>query len=611
MASSKPNLSTFLARKGDGPKGILPSFASKPVSKVQTEQMDPHTREFRLKQAEAARVQVPPTKLEHSQESKQRPLGKTKSSNAIPLARESDIVKVKEEYSQSKLGRSTSQDRYDATDLSDFDQTTIMSEHSQDIHDTHEGKRDSYLDLKDGRPLSPRGTQSSTNYGSMPNMSDYRSQAAKAAPRDRGADSGRKRTTMINHDEYEEEEEGSDDGADDDLADDDPTLDSKRMNLAMTGLIRPDEAGDFEAFKQTWNNNAGGQYGSDLNFNRFAGAKQSSRPSTELSNVDEEIVQELSSESLVSENETTTSLLPASRFTNRKTQPAKVHRAVNSSFPSKQTSEIPLGQPHPHTKPTVEVPAPETPRPKRKHETKSSLKDQASEPAVHEISSDSPEHQSKGTQTPQPATLLDQTPKASESHNANTSLNSTHATWGDNSPPHTPTPSNQIHPTSPIRDKTPPLILDYNAAELSSMPFFTLQSQPFHIDPRAPTTPLPPHLENASLADKFKTFCPLASNTPIETPTRTPLEVDLPRISAFFASLPLEEYEAAGDYLLEGFEGLIRRFKEARQKKRRAAVEFEREVAEREMLVQRRKEVVEGGLKRLRRAGEGLVRGNG
>ena len=609
MASSKPNLSTFLAKKGDAPKGVLPSFASKQVSKAQVELMDPQTREFRLRQAEAARVQIPPTKLEHSQESKQKLFGKTKSSNAVPLARGSDIVKVKEEYSQSKLGRSASQDRY-ATDLSDFDQTTVMSEHGQASDDKFAGGILSSSTARNNRPLSPRETQTSTDYGSMPDVSNYRNQAAQIEVRNANTGSGETKLAVIDHHGLEEEEI-SDEGADDGLAEDDPTLDSERINLAMTGFIRPDEAGAFKAFQRNWNGNAPSQYESNFNFSRLAGAKQSSFPSTELTNDNEGSPQDVSSESLVSEDESVASPLPATRFTSRKTQSVEAHRAANSLVPSKQTSEIPLGQPRPHPRPTPDLAAPETPRSKRKHETKPSSGDPKSTPTIHQISSDPPENQSKSTQTPQPDALSDHTPKASESHNPNTSLDSTHATWGDNSPPHTPTPLNHTRYASLTHDKSLPLTLDYNAAELSTIQLYTLQSQPFHLDPRAATALLPSHLENAPLADKLKSFCPLPSDTPLTTPARDPTDVNIHRTSEFFSSLPIEEYEAAGDYLLEGFERLIRRFKEARQEKRRAAVDFEREVEEREALVQKRKEVVEGGLKRLKRAGEGLVRGDG
>ena len=425
MASS--NLNNFLAKKGN----------------------------FRFKETEAAKVPIPPTRMEHEQESKQRTFGKSSSSNAIPQARKSDLVRAKQEYSRKRPSRAVSQDRFDATDLSsDFDQTTVMSDHDQ--YDSH--------------PALESG---------------------------------------ISQDNEFWEEEQSDGDADVGMADDDPTLDSQKTNNAITNFatIRPEESHDFQVFKGVFNSREPDLFKSTFN------------------------------------------------------QPV---RTVQSAYPS---DGIPIGQPRP-------LP-------------------------------DSPKKQSKSTQVPQLLDSLNQTPKISIPQNPNNSLNSTHATLDTDSSPHTPTPSNHGQSSSLVDPKDTPLALDYDPSTFPTMPFSTLRSQPFHVDPRAPPSTLPSHLENAPLADKLKELCPLPTPTPGGQSSKT---VDIARISELFASLPIEQYEECGDYLLEGFGALIERMKEARREKRKVEVEFEKLVEEREALVQKRKEVVEGGLKRLRTAGEGLVR---
>ena len=76
-----------------------------------------------------------------------------------------------------------------------------------------------------------------------------------------------------------------------------------------------------------------------------------------------------------------------------------------------------------------------------------------------------------------------------------------------------------------------------------------------------------------------------------------------------FSSLTIEQYEEAGDLLLEKFANVIGRYKEARKSKRMVAKEFEKEVAQREELVRTKTTAVERDLTGLKHAGRKVVQG--
>ena len=76
-----------------------------------------------------------------------------------------------------------------------------------------------------------------------------------------------------------------------------------------------------------------------------------------------------------------------------------------------------------------------------------------------------------------------------------------------------------------------------------------------------------------------------------------------------FSNLTIEQYEEAGDLLLEKFTHVIGSYKEARQTKRKIAKELEKEVAQREELVRTRSSAVERELTGLKHAGRRVVQG--
>ena len=76
-----------------------------------------------------------------------------------------------------------------------------------------------------------------------------------------------------------------------------------------------------------------------------------------------------------------------------------------------------------------------------------------------------------------------------------------------------------------------------------------------------------------------------------------------------FSAMAIAQHEECGDLLIENFSAVLTKYKNARQQKRRLAIEFEKEVARREERVRGNKEAVERDLRRLRRAGEDVVKG--
>ena len=140
--------------------------------------------------------------------------------------------------------------------------------------------------------------------------------------------------------------------------------------------------------------------------------------------------------------------------------------------------------------------------------------------------------------------------------------------------------------------------LDYSVAQLSRMTFEQLRSEPFDHDPRAKEPVLPQEVANGTLAEKLDHMLSLKGNDTKAIRQRT-----------VFASLPIEQYEDCGDLIIEKFAGIIAKFKDARQQRRKVVREFEEEVAKREERVRGKTSAVEKDLGRLKRGGEEVVRG--
>lgn len=142
------------------------------------------------------------------------------------------------------------------------------------------------------------------------------------------------------------------------------------------------------------------------------------------------------------------------------------------------------------------------------------------------------------------------------------------------------------------------LVLDYSPSELSGMTYKLLQSQPFDHVPRAGVSGAPNEPAKVSLAEKVQHAYDLKDG--IERQSQR---------QGILSNLTIEQYEEAGDLLLEKFANVIGCYKEARQAKRKMAKELEKEVAQREELVRTRTLAVERELTGLKHAGRKVVQG--
>ncbi|KAK8042741.1 hypothetical protein PG994_013224 [Apiospora phragmitis] len=118
------------------------------------------------------------------------------------------------------------------------------------------------------------------------------------------------------------------------------------------------------------------------------------------------------------------------------------------------------------------------------------------------------------------------------------------------------------HPSSKKRHFEP----DYDDGALAAMQYDNLRNEDFDYDPaqaESQSTLLP---RQGTLPDKLQHY----------------LGKDQEAQSAFFTSMPVGEWDDAGDWFLEKFGGVMNRLKEARQAKRQMVEDFEHEVAERE-----------------------------
>ena len=142
------------------------------------------------------------------------------------------------------------------------------------------------------------------------------------------------------------------------------------------------------------------------------------------------------------------------------------------------------------------------------------------------------------------------------------------------------------------------LELDYTPAELSRMTYKLLNSESFDHIPKVTSASPQNEFPEAILKEKIQHAYNLKKNGKRHSQRQ-----------ALFTSLTLEQYEEAGDLLLEKFADVVGRYKEARRSKRIVAKEFEKEVTQREELVRGKITAVDGDLTGLRQAGQKVVQG--
>ena len=141
--------------------------------------------------------------------------------------------------------------------------------------------------------------------------------------------------------------------------------------------------------------------------------------------------------------------------------------------------------------------------------------------------------------------------------------------------------------------------LDYSIHQLSDMDYQKLKEESFDYIPNASNTISQRDLPdpNLPLSDRLhKVFNDKSQKDKVV------------RARGFFTSLSIEQYEECGDLLLESFQNVMGKLKEARQQKRKAAQAMEEQIAKREEWVRKKRGVCELELVRLKSAGAAVVK---
>jgi hypothetical protein len=133
---------------------------------------------------------------------------------------------------------------------------------------------------------------------------------------------------------------------------------------------------------------------------------------------------------------------------------------------------------------------------------------------------------------------------------------------------------------------------DYDPGALETMGYHQLKNESFDTDPRASDHPLSTDMREKTLKERL---------------IHVQQNLDAGKQADFFHALPTAEWEDAGDWFLDQFSEIIQRTKQARQKKRKLAQEFEDEIEKRHKHVSKKYRQVEDAMSRMQAQGEGLV----
>ncbi|KAL2038818.1 hypothetical protein N7G274_008576 [Stereocaulon virgatum] len=141
--------------------------------------------------------------------------------------------------------------------------------------------------------------------------------------------------------------------------------------------------------------------------------------------------------------------------------------------------------------------------------------------------------------------------------------------------------------------------LDYSIQQLSDMDYQKLKDESFDYIPNASNTIVQRDLPDPNL--------PLFDRLHKVFNDRSQKDKAI-RARGFFASLSIEQYEECGDLLLDSFQNVMGKLKQARQQKRKAAQAMEEQIAKREEWVRKKRGVCELELGRLKSAGAAVVK---
>lgn len=151
-------------------------------------------------------------------------------------------------------------------------------------------------------------------------------------------------------------------------------------------------------------------------------------------------------------------------------------------------------------------------------------------------------------------------------------------------------PTRVLHKPSKEKKRRRPSA-DYDDKILSSMTFSELQREPFDLDPAKAAVQNGHGSGVDKLPAKLEQF----------------RQQDENEQRHMFATMPIEDWEASGDWFVDQFSDLMQRLKGARQSKRRMIEEFEHEAADREEAVRLRSEAVDRKLAKMRQDGQRVV----
>ncbi|MCJ1240132.1 hypothetical protein MMC14_008132 [Varicellaria rhodocarpa] len=493
--------------------------------------------------AENARVEIPSAKVAHS-DIRVPP---------IKPKRQNEIVPSSSPMSNTDVMHEDAQNHFYDTDVGNLDDTSTLSnglqpEQSQTDENGHEIAESHFH-----RKWDNQGTKALDTHLSQDQDLLY----------DQGYQDEEYHIEAFDEDKEETDEDAS--SSEGYPAEDEPTMDSVKLNSAIrNGLVHPSEAGVFTKFVNN------GLPFSPLTRGRLPIENQA----FQLNGTTTPYPSTRSSE---------TSLIPF---------PSAVGIFQNQQGPS-QTLEYQNQNPSKISHHT----------PKKQHDNLSSQRHEMPR-RKHKRQQDSTNRRNSQTQerdTSQPI-LPERLPNI-----ASTALSDPQT---QEPPPHNPSspeeiaddprappinmPSNNPETQMPISSSKHPLELDYLPSDLSKLPYSTLQSQLFEMDPHRPPPQLPSHLSTAPLPEKLSYMSSLPSNN-----RHHPQNPSTPNLTTFLSSLPMDQYEECGDLIIEQFSTILNKFKDVRRRKREVARAFEEEIASREAEVRETREGVENEVGRL------------
>ncbi|KAJ4989929.1 hypothetical protein SVAN01_04576 [Stagonosporopsis vannaccii] len=164
---------------------------------------------------------------------------------------------------------------------------------------------------------------------------------------------------------------------------------------------------------------------------------------------------------------------------------------------------------------------------------------------------------------------------------------------------HIPTSRGHIVPVvqqlvehAPVREAQVFLGGDYDPEVLDGIAYDSLRDESFDKNPRQRDPVLPKDMRERPLPERLR----FAQH-----------EFDPLKQSEFFSALPTSEWEEAGDWFLDQFSAIIKKTRETRQKKRKAAQELEREIDGRHLHITKKQRSIKDAMAKMQAQGEGLM----